>query len=77
MSFIHSTGSRLDSADNDNNNDSSNHSTNNGLKLTQHLLCVRHGSEHHACEAGMITVPILQVRRLSTVGLNKLPKVPS
>lgn len=44
--------------------------------VTRHLLCVGRGSEHHAYEAGTDTVPILQVRRLSIVGLNKLPKVP-
>lgn len=45
------------------------------LQQVKHLLCVGHDSEHHALSAGTITVPALQVRRLSTVSWNKPPKV--
>ena len=55
MSFIHSIGSRLDSADNDNNNDSNN-SRNNGPQL--------HSTY---CVSGMVlsTMPMRQVLLLS------------
>lgn len=56
MSSIHSIGSRLDSADNDNSNDSNNNNANNGPQL--------HSTY---CVSGMIlsTMPLRPVLLLS------------